>query len=245
MSSGPARSPDQTERGVRLGSRESSMTVVRTLHGAGNVAAPTALLPEAPVDVLEADAWVIRGKIVLQHDRPVSAYPVGLHQRGVRFRAKPGSLEALLAAASGRVVSLDMRSWLNDPAPDVFRALDDLAAPMRASLRFTCESWSLAERLRAWLPDIPTAYSVRSEAQLRRFIEGRMADSISEVDVTLRHSLLHAPGEVEALRRFTPRIAVWTVDDLERARELASWGVDEVVSNRLEVLGGLQDPPHE
>lgn len=215
------------------------MTVVRTLHGAGNVAVPQPLAPEAPVDVLEADAWVIRGRLVLQHDRPVSAYPVGLHQRGVRLRAKPGSLEALLAAASGRAVSLDMRAWLNDPAPDVFRALDELDVDTRASLRFTCESWSLAERLRAWLPDMPAAYSIRSEAQLRRFIEGRLAEVIPEVGVTVRHSLLHAPGEVAALRRFTPRITVWTVDDLERARALAAWGVDEVVSNRLEVLGGL------
>ncbi len=215
------------------------MTVVRTLHGAGNVAAPEALAPTAPVDVLEADAWVIRGRLVLQHDRPVSAYPVGLHQRGVRFRPKPGSLEALLLAASGRAVSLDMRAWLNDPAPDVFRTLDELDAPTRGSLRFTCESWGLAERLRAWLPDIPVAYSIRSEAQLRRFIEGRMAGAAPGADITLRHSLLHASGEVEALRRFTPRITVWTVDDLERARELAAWGVDEVVSNRIEVLGGL------
>ena len=218
------------------------MTVVRTLHGAGNVAVPTALPAEAPVDALEADAWVIRGKFVLQHDRPVGAYPLGVHARGVRFGARPGSLEALLVAASGRAITLDVRAWRNDPAPDVFRALDELDASARASVRFTCESWGLAERLRAWLPDIPMAYSIRSEAQLRRYIEGRLAEVIPEVGVAVRHSLLRAPGEVEALRRFTPRITVWTVDDLERARELAAWGVDEVVSNRLDVLGGLQPP---
>jgi glycerophosphoryl diester phosphodiesterase len=34
-------------------------------------------------------------------------------------------------------------------------------------------------------------------------------------------------------------VAAWTVADHARARELASWGVDAVVSDDLEVLAAL------
>jgi hypothetical protein len=57
--------------------------------------------------------------------------------------------------------------------------------------------------------------------------------------VAIRHSLLLDAPTVEALREHTPRIAAWTVDDVDRAIDLASWGVDEVVSNRLHVLNAL------
>lgn len=215
------------------------MTVVRTLHGAGNAPGIVPLPRDAPVDALEADAWVVRGRLILQHDRPVGAYRVALHERGLRLRPRPGTLEGLLRAAEGRAISLDVRAWWRDPTPDVFRVLSAFDADTRASIRFTCESWSLAERLRAWVPDIAAGYSVRSELQLRRFIEGRIAGEIPEVPVSVRHTLLRAADEVQALRRFSPRVTVWTVDDIARARELAGWGADEVVSNRLEVLAAL------
>jgi glycerophosphoryl diester phosphodiesterase len=55
----------------------------------------------------------------------------------------------------------------------------------------------------------------------------------------VRHSLLHHAAEVEALRRRSSRVGVWTVDDVDRALELASWGVDEITSNSLSVLAAL------
>jgi glycerophosphoryl diester phosphodiesterase len=215
------------------------MTVIRTLHGAGNVRSPRPLPADAPVDALEADAWVVRGRIVLQHERPIGGLPLALHQRGVRLRPQPGTLEALLAAAGKRTLVLDVRSWVNDPAPDVFRALAQLDGAARTTITFSCEAWQLADRLRAWMPDARAAYSIRSEPQLRRFIEGRAAGTLPAADVAVRHSLLHDYAEVQALRRFTPRVSAWTVDDAARARALAAWGVDEVVSNRVEVLAAL------
>ena len=129
---------------------------------------------------------------------------------------------------------LDVRSWWNDSTPELAALLAD--APADARIALTFESWGAADRARAWLPAHSVAYSVRSEGQLRRYIEGRTRGSQDPVPLAARHTLLHDRTEVEALRRFTPRIAAWTVDDVGRALDLASWGVDEIVSNELEVL---------
>ena len=129
---------------------------------------------------------------------------------------------------------LDLRSWFNDPAPDVAREL--LAAPDHGRVSVTCESWGVADRLQAWMPALRVAYSVRSERQLRRYVAGRMDGAIGPMAVAVRHSLLHSEREVESLRRRAGHVAVWTVDDADRAIELTGWGVDAIVSNHIDVL---------
>ncbi len=215
------------------------MSVIRTLHGAGNArpfCAPTSGLP---LDAIEADAWVVGGRVVLQHERPLAPLPLALHRRGFRRVPQSTTLEKLFAAVDrGHALVLDVRAWFGDPAPEIFTALASLPAPA-TSISFTCERWAIADSLRAWLPAHRTAYSIRSELQLRRFVEGRTAGSIPEVPLAVRHTLLHDAGEIAALHRFTPRISAWTVDEVARAQALAAWGVDEIVSNRIEVLAAL------
>lgn len=215
------------------------MPLVRTLHGAGNAWPVTPLAADLPVDAIEADTWIVRGVPVLQHARPVGALPVALHPRGVAFARRRATLADLLGSvAPERTLVLDVRAWFNDPAPDLYAALAALTEG-GPTLAVTCESWGLAERLAAWMPERRVAYSVRSEPQLRRYIEGQAAGSLPALGVAVRHTLLHDRADVAALQRYAPRIAVWTVDDASRARDLAAWGVDEVVSNRLEVLATL------
>ncbi len=214
------------------------MTVTRTLHRAGNRRALPPLTTQ-PIDAIEADAWIVRGRVVLQHARPIGALPLALHRRGVYFESTRRSLDALLDELDPRLkLVLDVRAWVNDPTPDVFSALARRPAEA-ATIAFTSETWAIADRLHAWLPDHASAYSIRSELQLRRYIEGRAAGTQGAMPVAIRHTLLHDASDVGALRRFTPRIAAWTVDNVERARALAAWGVDEIVSNRIEVLAAL------
>jgi hypothetical protein len=132
---------------------------------------------------------------------------------------------------------LDLRSWVGDPAPDLVRILYPVRD--RSHLIVTCESWSIADRLRAWLPRLRVAYSIRSEGQLRRYIQGRIDGALSETAVTVKHSLLRAPEEVESLLRWAGTVGVWTVDDVTRARELRDWGVHSITSNELAVLAAL------
>ncbi len=215
------------------------MPVTRTLHAAGNYRALHPLARHPAVDAIEADVWVRSGRLVAHHERPIDWLPLMVHSGGVSLRRRdPVELDELLhAVEGGSSLVLDLRSWFGDPAPDAARLLQ--AVEDRAHVSVTCESWQVADRLRAWLPDLTVAYSVRSEQQLRRYVAGRIDGTIDAVPVAMRHSLLHHAGEVASIRHWAGRVAVWTVDDVDRAIELAGWGVDEVVSNQLIVLNSL------
>lgn len=211
------------------------MALQRILHRAGNDLSTLALARHPAVDAVEADLWSVGGRLVAHHERPLGTLPAGLSRRGLT-RLLPVRLEALLEAVQHAALVLDLRAWTGDPAPDLARALGALD---RSRIRVTCEDWWLAERVRAWLPDLDVAYSVRDERQLRRYLAGRDAGEIEGVPVVVRHTLLHTPDEVEALRLRAGDVGVWTVDDAARALELRSWGVDRLTSNRLTVLNAL------
>lgn len=103
----------------------------------------------------------------------------------------------------------------------------------------SCEAWAIADRLRAWIPDLRVSYSVRSEPQLRRYMHEANTTDPGPRSIAIRHSLLHSAEEVRALRRHAGTIAAWTVDDVDRALDLLEWGVDAIVSNDVTVLNAL------
>ncbi|MGE3857842.1 MAG: glycerophosphodiester phosphodiesterase [Dehalococcoidia bacterium] len=219
------------------------MPVTRILHGAGNAATGDldqllALARHPAVDAFEADVWVHGDGLRAHHERPLGPLPILVGPRGLRRRSNTLQLETVLAATSEDTgIVIDLRSWLGDPAPDLARALADEA--VHARIRVTCEDWRIADRVRAWLPGVRVGYSVRTEAQLRAYLAGRDAGRIPETAVAVRHTLLHSADEVAVLRDRARRVNAWTVDDADRALELASWGVDEITSNLLTVLNTL------
>ena len=60
-----------------------------------------------------------------------------------------------------------------------------------------------------------------------------------ETPASVRDSLLRSADDVDELRALCGRLAVWTVDDVDRALELVAWGVDELISNRMQVLNAV------
>ncbi|RJQ13141.1 MAG: hypothetical protein C4558_00430 [Dehalococcoidia bacterium] len=211
------------------------MPVQRILHRAGNDRAVLPLSRHPAVDAIEADLWSVSGQLVAHHERPLGTLRLGISRHGFT-RLLPVPLEALLEVVEDAALVLDLRAWAGDPAPDLARTLSLLD---RSRLRVTCEDWRLADRVRAWLPDLDVAYSIRDERQLRAYLTGRDAGAIEPVSVVIRHTLLHTPDEVEALRLRAGDVGVWTVDDTARALELEAWGVDHITSNRLTVLNAL------
>lgn len=215
------------------------MGVTRILHAAGNYRETLPLARLAEVDAIEADIWLRSGDVFVNHARPLGPLPYTLGSDGLRRNdADRVNVGELLAAVEGCAqLVLDLRSWFGDPAPDIMRALHPLKD--RSHLLVSCESWAIADRLRVWLPDLRVAYSIRSEGQLRRYIQGRMGDGLLETSVMVRHTLLRSAGEVESLQRWAAGVGVWTVDDVDRARQLVAWGVDSLTSNELAVLAAL------
>ncbi len=219
------------------------MPVFRILHGAGNagtqrLASLGALAHHAAVDAVEADVWVHGDAILAHHERPLGPLPLLLGWNGFRRRSDALSLHEILEATDGAAaVIVDLRSWLWDPVPELAGALAEEAT--RARIRVTCEDWRIADRLRAWLPDIHVGYSIRSEAQFRAYLTGVDAAHLLATPVAVRHTLLHSADEVALLRRRAGRVGAWTVDDVDRALELVAWGVDEITSNHISVLNAL------
>lgn len=215
------------------------MAVTRILHAAGNLQATLAMAEHPAIDAIEADLWVRAGHAYAQHARPLWPLPLAVSAHGVHRDAHDRvTLPQLLAAVHGWAeLIIDLRSWLGDPAPDIAAALHRL--PEQSHVLITCEAWPIADRLRAWLPGVRVAYSVRSEGQLRRYVQGQIDGSFAPTAVMVRHTLLHSAAELAGLRRWAPSVGAWTVDTPERAAELVGWGVDSVTSNSVVVLAGL------
>jgi hypothetical protein len=215
------------------------MSVTRILHAAGNYRQTLSFAAHPDVDAIEADVWLRSGQMFVNHARPLGPLPFVVSSEGIqREERERVDVAQLLAAVDGCAqLVLDLRSWVGDPAPDLVRIL--YAVPDRSHLLVSCESWPIADRLRAWLPGLRVAYSIRSEGQLRRYIQGRMGGGLPETPVMVRHSLLQSPEEVESLLRWAGVVGVWTVDDLTRAQELRAWGVQSVTSNEVDVLAAL------
>lgn len=215
------------------------MAVTRILHAAGNYRATLSLASLPEVDAIEADVWMRSSVLFVNHARPIGRFPYVISTKGIRRQERDAvDVRSLLDAVEGVAqLVLDLRSWVFDPAPDLVRVLYPVAD--RSHLLVTCESWTIADRLRTSLPDLRVAYSLRSEGDIRRYVQGRISGRLQETAVTVKHSLLHSPEEVAVLNQWAGAVGVWTVDDLERARELVSWGAASVTSNRLEVLAAL------
>ena len=218
------------------------MPVVRILHRGGNLRDLLPLATHPAIDAIEADIWIRGDQIVAHHDRPLGPLPFTIGLKGIhREENDPVHLPEIIAAVgaanphSGLV--LDLRSWLADPAPDLAREL--LQLPDRSHVIVSCEVWSIADRLRAWVPHLRVAYSIRSEPQLRRFVARGIEGGAEPVTVAIRESLLHSSEEVRALKQYARAVTAWTVDDADRGLELAAWGVDGVVSNHVAVLNAL------
>lgn len=213
------------------------MAPVRILHRAGNFHDLLHLSEHPSVDALEADIWVMNGRLFAHHERPIGRFLLG--NRGLALGVDRVPLEVILEAVQGHSeFVIDLRSWFGDPAPDLARTLalqlDDFS-----HIHVTCEAWRIADRLREWLPGLNVAYSIRSEKQLRRFIRDVDDKRIRPTPVTVRHTLLRSRRVVQELRARAGQVGAWTVDDVERGLELSTWDVDAIVSNQLTVLNAL------
>lgn len=218
------------------------MPILRVLHRAGNLRDLLPLAEHPAVDAIEADIWVRGDRLVAHHDRPLGPLPFTIGRGGLhREPSDPVDLEEILEAVGDldphTQLVLDLRSWIADPAPDLAREL--LKLPDRDHVIVSCEAWPIADRLRAWIPDLRVSYSVRSEPQLRRYMHEANTTETAPRPIAIRHTLLHSAEEVHALRRHAGTIAAWTVDDVDRALDLLEWGVDAIVSNDVTVLNAL------
>ena len=214
------------------------MAVTRILHRAGNFRDSLRLVTHPAVDAIEADIWVWNGRLVAHHDRPLGPLPFTFGRGGLHRRPNEIHLDELLATVKDEAgLYIDLRSQFGDPAPELIREVarvDD-----RSHLKVTCENWEIADRVRVWMPSLRVAYSVRSEEQMASYVADRREGLRPETAIVVRYTLIESADHVAELRELAGEVGVWTVDDVDQAIELVSWGVDELTSNSLTVLNAI------
>ena len=204
-------------------------------HAAGNAPATVRLAVAGEADFIEVDLWVHRGRFEARHERRLPfALPVLFDNWYLRLAPrKRFGLSDLLREVSGRCgVFLDLKNGGEDAAALVRLALDAASLPVR--LVASSQSWATLRELRRLCPDVAVFFSVDVSAKLellRSVVDhDRSADGVS-----CRHTLLSPPLVAEFQGRGL-QVVAWTVDDPQRAVELARWGVDGIATGAPEAI---------
>ena len=199
-------------------------------HSAGNGRRSTRAALDAGADFLEVDLWVHRGRLEVRHERR-AFFPIPLLFERWYLKLvprRPFRLEAVLDAAAGQAgVYLDLKNSGEEAAPLVREALAAAhgAGPVLAS----SQSWPALRALREECPDIRVLYSVDVREKLDLLFQVLDRGDVP-FGVSCRHTLLSR----ETVDRLTGQglaVVAWTVNDAERARELASWGVAAITTD--------------
>lgn len=202
-------------------------------HAAGNSeAAALAAIPDGP-DFLEVDLWAHNGRLEARHER--AAYPLPLLFEKWYFRLaprKPFSLRALLVTLrSQAALMLDLKSGGEVAAALLRRSIE--GAP-GVTVAASSQSWELLRTVARECPGVDLFYSIDVAAKLDLFLSVCERDSRPR-GVSCNHRLL-TKDVVDLLHSRGLIVIAWTVDDLERARELVAMGVDGITTHHVLTL---------
>jgi glycerophosphoryl diester phosphodiesterase len=201
-------------------------------HAAGNSADAVERAIAAGADAVEADLYAQRDHFEVRHERSLFPLPVLVERWYVRRRPRrPMRLVNLLDLVGGRcAVLLDLKSGGPRSAHILERVLRE--APDGTDLAVSSQFWYMVRAVNAAHTSIPALYSIDVRAKLDLFMSVAERDR-QAAGVSIRHTLLDRPT-AETLQERGMIVAAWTVDDVDRARELAEWGVDAITTNRIE-----------
>lgn len=209
---------------------------VRVAHSAANHRAPMQAAVEAGVDLIEADVWPRWNRVVSRHERGVFALPLVFDKWYARPEIMPITLQEIISTVGDRAgLYLDLKS-------DNQRYLDHIveivgSAGMTERTAITSPHWQALSYIEAQAPAVSSYYTVIARRNLWPFWDH--LDEHPEVNGTaMRHGLLN-PDLIGALHERGLKILAWTVDSPARALQLLRWGVDGIISNRLDLLQAI------
>jgi glycerophosphoryl diester phosphodiesterase len=176
------------------------------------------------------DLWVENGRFEARHGRRVSPLPV-LWRGGFGFGWAPkrpfGLAELLAETTDSTGIFLDMKNGGQAAGRLVRRSID--AAGTAPRMAASSQIWSVLRDIAVHAPEVDIYYSIDVRAKLDLFLSVVQRDAPPR-GVSCRHNLLTEPL-VRALHDSGYLVVAWTVDDGDRAMELARWGVDGITTN--------------
>ncbi|MCC6381588.1 MAG: glycerophosphodiester phosphodiesterase [Dehalococcoidia bacterium] len=199
-------------------------------HACNSLPALEGALASHP-DFVEVDFWARKDALEARHDRAL--YPIPLLLAGWRLRRAPSvafKLSHVLHHSRDRAhIFLDFKNGARD-APALVRATLDAVEP-DVRVAASSQNWATLRAVRALCPEVDLFYSIDVRAKFDLFLSVQQRDPLP-VGVSCNHRLLGR----EALQQLQARrllVVAYTVDDLERAAELAAWGVDGLTTHRV------------
>ena len=208
-------------------------------HGQGNTANQAEAALTAGADLLEIDLWLHRGAFEARHERRFPwPLPILFEKWYLKLAARrPMNLERLIALAAGRSgIFLDLK---NGGAAVVPLVLSAAKARPGVAIAASSQHWGTLRALAQQAPEVALYYSVAVQAQLDLFLSVQPRDA-RPAGISCRHPLLTPPVLAE-LRARDLEVVAWTVDDPDRAAELAALGVTAITTDRVpEIVARLR-----
>lgn len=212
-------------------------------HRAGNSQAELERIAELPIDLVEIDVHLFRGRLEARHAKSAGPFPFFWDGWRVHnpFARRPRLDEILAALRPDQEPMLDLKPILDWRGADadmiglVATALDRQLAGRAVTI--CAGRWEYLAGF-ADRPETRVVYTVGKPERLPAlhalpgFIDG----------VSIKRTLL-TPAVVAELRRRTDLVMTWTVNDPESMHELAAMGVNGYISDAPERLAP-EFPPH-
>lgn len=202
-------------------------------HRSGNSLRALRAAEALGLRTIEADVHLFRDRLEVRHLKTLGPVPIlwdrwTLASPWARRLTVPELLEAL--GPSTELV-LDLKGRDLRLAERVLEALAPWPAEGR-SVTVCARSWPLLEPF-AGAENVRLVHSVGSARQLTRLRRRLGETRIQAVSI---HERLLDSRRVRELREVADVILTWPVNTVERARELAGWGVDGLISDRPELV---------
>ena len=201
-------------------------------HGGGNTIVRAEEFIEAGADYLEVDLWLHRGRFEARHERRTRWLPLLFEKWYLRRvpRAAYGLEELLDATAENQAgIFLDVKNGGQEAAVLLRRILRTHQHPARVVA--SSQQWRALRAMRELTPQVDAFYSIDVRAKLDLFLSVVDRDTRPR-GVSCRHGLL-TERSIRELHNRGLLVVAWTVDDLERARELVAWGVDGITTHNV------------
>ena len=202
-------------------------------HRSGNSLGALRAAETLGARTVEADVHLFRGRLEVRHLKTLGPVPL-LWDRWTLASPWTGRLlvpELLRAVAPATELVLDLKGRNRRLPERLLAVLRPWLAQGRA-VTICARSWPLLEPF-ADVERVRLVHSVGSARQLARLRRRLGARRIEGISI---HERLLDPRRVRELRGVADLILTWPVNTVERARELAGWGVDGLISDRPDLV---------
>ena len=188
-------------------------------------------------DFVEIDLWVHDGKFESRHERALYPLPILFEKWYLKRRTPAFDLCSTLDEIEGRAwIFLDLKNGGDNVVPLVHEARRRFpGVPIAAS----GSDWGTLRKLADGVANVDVFYSIGVTERLDLFYSVAERDP-HPMGVSCRAELL-TNGAVQELHEMGKRVIGWTIDEVDRARRLANWGVDAITTHRPAEIRAILD----